>query len=79
MLEEVVSYIDGVLIHAPTLEQHDKILAEVLKRIGHEGITLNLDKCIFAKHSLIYLGHRISSSGISIDPVQTNSIIQFPK
>lgn len=78
-LEGVISHIDDILIHAPTLEQHNKILAEVLKRIEQEGITLNQEKCIFAKQSLTFLGHKISSSGVAVDPDRINSIISFPE
>ena len=38
------------------------------------GITLNKDKCEFAKNSITFLGHVINSDGISPDPKKTSAI-----
>lgn len=78
-LDGVISHIDDILIHAPTLEQHNKILLEVLKRIKQEGITLNKEKCVFASQSLVFLGHQISNRGILVDPERIRAIELFPE
>lgn len=75
----VISHIDDILIHAPTVEEHNKILKEVLSRIQNEGITLNKDKCVFGVQSLTFLGHIISPEGISIDPERISCINNFPE
>lgn len=78
-IDGVVFHIDDILIHAPTLDKHNEILSEVLKRIQSEGITLNREKCIFGVQSLKFLGHLISNSGISVDPDRIQALVNFPE
>lgn len=78
-LDGVIFHIDDILIHAATLEKHNEILYEVMKRLQAEGITLNKQKCLFGVNSLEFLGHSISSSGISVDPERIKSIANFPE
>lgn len=78
-IQGVVSHIDDILIHAPTMEKHNQILYEVLKRIEAEGITLNKEKCIFGSQSLTFLGHQISSKGVMIDPDRIEAMRNFPE
>ncbi|KAG5867716.1 hypothetical protein JTB14_018478 [Gonioctena quinquepunctata] len=77
-IKGVVSHID-ILIHAPSIEQHNHILEEVSKRIEAEGSTLNKEKCTFATQSLTFLGHRLSSKGITVDPERILAIQNFPE
>ncbi|KAG5861554.1 hypothetical protein JTB14_031542 [Gonioctena quinquepunctata] len=65
-IKGVVSHIDDILIHAPSIEQHNNILEEVLKRIEAGGLTLNKERFTFATQSLTFLGHRISSKGLQL-------------
>ncbi|KAG5874126.1 hypothetical protein JTB14_015046 [Gonioctena quinquepunctata] len=78
-IKGVVSHIDDILIHAPSIEQHNHILEEVLKRIEAEGITLNKEKCTFATRSITFPGNRISSKGITVDPERILAIQNFPE
>nr|CAI5852327.1 unnamed protein product [Callosobruchus analis] len=78
-IDGVVSHMDDILIHASSLEEHNKILRVVLKRIYEEGITLNKDKCVFAVQSLTFLGHKISNTGVSVDPERIRAICEFPE
>ncbi|XP_015747165.1 PREDICTED: uncharacterized protein K02A2.6-like [Acropora digitifera] len=51
-----------------TYEQHDQRLEAVLKRIEDNGVTLNIEKCEFAKEKIQFLGHLIGKDGIEADP-----------
>ena len=55
-LENVVVHVDDVLIFSDTLEEHKKILSEVLRRLSNEGVTLNKDKCELAVSKLEFVG-----------------------
>ena len=57
-------YLDDVLIHACDMLQHNQRLSMVLERCNELGITLNPEKCVYAKESIGFLGHEISSSGV---------------
>lgn len=76
-IPNVVCMMDDVLVYGETLEEHDKHLREVLKRLQKAGMTLNNDKCKFAQTSLQFLGHIIDSSGVRPDPDKIQAIKEF--
>ena len=57
-------YLDDLLIHTETLEEHQKIVKEVLKRLHENGMALSLDKCVWQKKEVEYLGYLISEKGL---------------
>ena len=76
-LEGVLCLIDGVLIFGSDKAQHDASLTAVLKRIEAAGVTLNPEKCEFAKSQVKFLGHVIDQEGIRADPDKTSAILQM--
>lgn len=77
-LPNVIVHIDDVLIHAQTVEEHDRILRLVLNRFKEEGITLNKEKCKIGVNTIEFLGHIISEKGIDILPKRVTAIVKFP-
>ena len=77
-LEGVVCLIDDVLVHAKNKEEHDSRLKAVLERLENRGVTLNTAKCSFCKPSVQFLGHTVSSQGISADPQKTAALRLMP-
>ena len=51
-----VTYLDDVLIYGRTFEENVKNVEKFLQRFRKSGIKLNLEKCIFFKREVIYLG-----------------------
>ena len=68
---------DDILVFGDTYEQHDQRLETVLKRIEDNGVTLNTEKCEFAKEKIQFLGHLISKDGIEADPSKVEAIMQM--
>ena len=68
---------DDILVFGDTYEQHDQRLDTVLKRIEDNGVTLNTEKCEFAKGKIQFLGHLISKDGIEADPLKVEAIMQM--
>ena len=64
------------MIYANTIEEHEKRLQQVLRRIENAGVTLN-DKCEFNKESITFLGHIIDANGFRPDPQKTKAIKQM--
>ena len=58
-IEGVVCLIDDILVHGRDRSEHDQRLEEVLRRLENAKVTLNREKCEFAKSSVKYLGHII--------------------
>ena len=76
-LEGVECQMDDILVFGDTYEQHDKRLEAVFRRLEENGVTLNLDKCEFAKEKAAFLGHLIGKDGIEADPSKVEAIGQM--
>jgi hypothetical protein len=77
-LEGVVSYVDDLLIHSPTIEDHLRHLDTVLGKLTEAGFTINAKKCRFCKDEVRFLGHRTDRTGVSADPDRVQSILNYP-
>ena len=62
--ENIITYIDDVLVHSPTHEAHIAHLSVALQRLRGANLRLNAAKCIFGATSVQYLGHTISAEGV---------------
>lgn len=66
---------DDILIYAKDEIEHDKIVDKVLQRLEENGITINVEKCIFKVTTLTFFGMVFSQDGISPDPKKVESIM----
>jgi hypothetical protein len=73
-LPNVLHYIDDILIFARTCEEHDRLVTEVLRRLRHAGFAVCKEKCTFGRLSLTFLGHHLSGSKISPDPLKLEAL-----
>lgn len=73
-----INYIDDILIFSENYSDHVRHINKVLIAIEKVGFKLNKEKCIFAKKSVIYLGHEIKEN--EIKPLNDNliAIKNFP-
>jgi hypothetical protein len=74
----VLVFLDDILIYSPTLEEHISHLNQVLAKLRKHQLYLKESKCSFAQYSLEYLGHIISSKGVSTDPSKISAMLQWP-
>ena len=70
----VLCQMDDVLVFGGNKQEHDARLTAALNRIQEAGVTLNKEKCEFAKTELTILGHLIDQHGIRPDPDTTSAI-----
>ncbi|HLP97517.1 MAG TPA: reverse transcriptase family protein, partial [Sideroxyarcus sp.] len=77
-LDGVQSYIDDILVSGRTQEEHDARLAALMERLKERGFTINVEKSVFCRRSVKYLGHRISSGRIEVDPDRAAAIRDLP-
>ena len=63
-ISNVIVYIDDLLVHSATHEEHLTTLDKVLKRLVQHNIKLNLQKCVFGSKEVSYLGFRLTEEGI---------------
>ena len=69
---------DDILVHGETVEEHDERLNELLKVLRDNEITLNLEKCLFRKSELEFLGHVVSAKGIKPIHQRMEAVTNFP-
>jgi len=63
-LQNILIYIDDVLIHTETHEKHLEALEQVLMRLHQHHLKINLDKCLFGDKQVSYLGFTLTPEGI---------------
>ena len=79
MEEFVLFYVDDLLIYSETAEDHLKHIKMVFQKFRESGLKLKLKKCAFFKSQIEYLGHLISSKGISPLPDKIQAITNLKR
>jgi hypothetical protein len=72
-------FVDDCLVSSPTWEQHLLDVRTVLERLQAAGLVLNGEKCIFAASEVKFLGHRVTSSGVSPLPEKVEAVRRHPR
>ncbi|EFO89563.1 hypothetical protein CRE_22626 [Caenorhabditis remanei] len=76
--EEVLVYIDDILVFSKTFEQHVISLRKVLQRFRDFNLKASPKKCEFAKKAITFLGHEIGKDSYSPDKANVAKITEFP-
>ena len=63
--DNVVNYIDDIMIFGATEEEHDRALEKVLLVLKKRNIILNHDKCIYKTSKIEFFGNLMTPQGIS--------------
>ena len=74
----VSTYIDDVLIHSSTVQQHQKHLQAVFQRLKNAGLTLRGRKCHIGMSQVCYLGHVFSATGMTPDQRKVHAVAAWP-
>ncbi|GFX69893.1 retrovirus-related Pol polyprotein from transposon 297 [Trichonephila clavipes] len=73
----VMVYINDAIITSPSFNEHINHLNQVFTLLREAGLTLNKDKCHFARDKLKYLGIIISKEGIETDNSKVKAIAEM--
>lgn len=76
-LENVIVYLDDVLIASETLVDHLRDVEEVLERLRVAGFKLNRDKCEFMRTEITFLGHKFTQIKAEINEETKATIRAF--
>lgn len=71
-------FVDDILCVSHTFEEHLIHLKKIFKKFQDANMTINLEKSEFGKEELKFLGHIISTNGITTNPDKVKSIMEFP-
>ena len=77
-LHGVICVADDIVVHGTTIEEHDANLSKFLERCSQMNIRLNKEKTELRVREFCCMGHKISDTGMSIDPSKIEAIDKFP-
>lgn len=72
-------YLDDVLVASKDEKEHFKHLERLFQRLNDYGVVINVNKCVFGKPELEFLGHLVSSRGVRPLSDKVKAILAFPK
>lgn len=78
MPQKAMVYLDDIVLYSQDRESHTSLIHEVLSRLRGNKLYASPKKCEFYKDTITYLGHVISTTGITIDPAKVQSVIDWP-
>ncbi|XP_039146847.1 uncharacterized mitochondrial protein AtMg00860-like [Dioscorea cayenensis subsp. rotundata] len=78
MSKFILVFFDDVLVYSLTWEEHLHHLRTIFETFRQHRLVAMLSKCAFTCSTIAYLGHRISSVGVEIDPKKILASQQWP-
>ncbi|XP_053285372.1 uncharacterized protein LOC128446371 [Pleuronectes platessa] len=77
--QSLLLYLDDIIVFSSSVEQHLQRLEIVLDRLQKEGLKAKLEKCVFFRREVGYLGHVITSQGVSTDPKKIKAVSKWQR
>ena len=71
----MVVLIDDILVYSKSEEEHEDHLRIVLQTLGEHRLYAKFSKCKFWRIEVMFLGHVISASGISVDLEKVEAVM----
>jgi hypothetical protein len=78
-LTNVLVYIDDIIIHSISFQDHVQHIRDCFQKLREAGIKLKPSKCHLFKKQVKYLGHVISENGIAADEEKIKVILDWPE
>ena len=80
-LVNIIVYIDDLIVHSNSHEEHLKILDQLFMRLQAHNLKVNLKKCVFGSKDVMYLGFHLTESGIKpgTDKLKAVALTDPPK
>ena len=70
-------YLDDIIVYANSFEEHLQRLDKVLTRLREHGLKLKPSKCTFLAEKITYVGHELSSNGVSPNPDKISAVADW--
>ena len=72
-------YLDDIIIHSETFEQHLEDIQEVFDRLRDARLMSKESKCEFCAAEIKFLGHIIGRDGRKVDPDKVEKVKNYPR
>ena len=73
----MVVYLDDIVVYSNTLKEHKQYLREVFKVLRENKLYIKKEKCSFAQHEVLFLGHKIKGRKLMIESTKVQSIQEW--
>jgi hypothetical protein len=73
----VVVFIDDILVFCKTMEEDEEHLRSVLEKLRSNQLYAKFSKCEFWLTKVAFLGHIISTGGVSVDPGKVKDVLNW--
>ncbi|GFN84804.1 Zinc finger protein, partial [Plakobranchus ocellatus] len=78
-MDNVVDYIDDLLIHTETWEAHVKTLSGLFKRLQEANFTERPVKCLLGSRTVDFLGHSLGRGAIGLQDENVEKVRNAPR
>ncbi|KAA0059508.1 DNA/RNA polymerases superfamily protein [Cucumis melo var. makuwa] len=75
----VIVFIDDILVYSVDRESHEEHLRIVLQTLREKQLYAKFSKCEFWLEQVVFLGHVVSSKGVSVDPQKVEAIVNWER
>jgi hypothetical protein len=75
---KVLVYMDDIIVFTQTTEEHRRVVREVLEVLKENKLFLKPEKCEFEQTTVEYLGVIVSHNTLSVDPIKTDAVRDWP-
>jgi len=76
MSEKIVIYMDDILIFSQTIDEHRRIVKQVLQILADNKLSLHPKKCKFHQTKIEYLGVILLQNSVETDSTKTKGVAQ---
>jgi len=73
----VLAYMDDILIYAKTIEEHDRLVKEVLERLQKNRLAVSPEKCVWKTQEVEFLGYIIGREGIKMSKGKVEAVLSW--
>ena len=75
----VIVFIDDILVYSKTEAEHEEHLHKVLETLRVNKLYAKFSKCEFWLKQVAFLGHVVSSEGVSVDPAKIEAVTSWSR
>ena len=75
----VIVLIDDILVYSKSEADHEIHLRKVLTILRAQQLYVKFSKCEFWLSEVAFLGHVVSSKGITVDPAKIEAVMRWPQ
>ena len=70
--------VDDLLVWGKSKDEHDQRLEATLRKASEIGVVFNKKKLELATSEVIYVGHKLTASGLQSDPEKVSAVLNMP-